>query len=76
MIRQGALTNEKWSAKVGSEWDGSAFQMSAFTGQAYTKNTWFSTLGTKINKVSNKIHQLTLEVVLTLSCFLLMFVQF
>ena len=61
MIRQGALTNEKWSAKVGSEWDGSAFQMSAFTGQAYTKNTWFSTLGTKINKVSNKIHQLTLR---------------
>ena len=61
MIRQGALTNEKWSAKVGSEWDGSAFQMSAFTGQAYTKNSWFSTLGTKINKVSNKIHQLTLR---------------
>ena len=61
MIRSGALTNEKWSAKVGSEWDGSAFQMSAFTGQAYTKNTWFSTLGTKINKVSNKIHQLTLR---------------
>ena len=61
MIRQGALTNEKWSAKVGSEWDGSSFQMSAFTGQAYTKNTWFSTLGTKINKVSNKIHQLTLR---------------
>ena len=61
MIRSGALTNEKWSAKVGSEWDGSAFQMSAFTGQAYTKNTWFATLGTKINKVSNKIHQLTLR---------------
>ena len=33
----------------------------SFTGQAYTKNTWFSTLGTKINKVSNKIHQLTLR---------------
>ena len=61
MIRNGALTNEKWSAKVGSEWDGSSFQMSAFTGQAYTKNSWFSTLGTKINKVSNKIHQLTLR---------------
>ena len=61
MIRQGALTNEKWSAKVGSEWDGSSFQMSAFTGQAYTKNSWFATLGTKINKVSNKIHQLTLR---------------
>ena len=61
MIRSGALTNEKWSAKVGSEWDGSSFQMSAFTGQAYTKNSWFSTLGTKINKVSNKIHQLTLR---------------
>ena len=61
MIRQGALTNEKWSAKVGSEYDGSSFQMSSFTGQAYTKNTWFSTLGTKINKVSNKIHQLTLR---------------
>ena len=61
MIRQGALTNEKWSAKVGEEWNGSVFVTSSFTGQAYTKNTWFSTLGTKINKVSNKIHQLTLR---------------
>jgi len=61
MIRQGALTNEKWSAKVGEEWNGSVFTTSTFTGQAYTKNSWFATLGTKINKVSNKIHQLTLR---------------
>jgi len=61
MIRSGALTNEKWSAKVGEEWNGSVFTTSSFTGQAYTKNSWFSTLGTKINKVSNKIHQLTLR---------------
>ena len=61
MIRAGALTNEKWSAKVGEEWNGSVFTTSSFTGQAYTKNSWFSTLGTKINKVSNKIHQLTLR---------------
>ena len=61
MIRAGALTNDKWSAKVGEEWNGSVFTTSSFTGQAYTKNTWFSTLGTKINKVSNKIHQLTLR---------------
>jgi hypothetical protein len=29
-----------------------------------TQGQWFQTLGTKINKVSNKIHQLTLEEVL------------
>ena len=28
---------------------------------AYTKNSWFQTLGAKLNKVSNKIHQLTLR---------------
>ena len=51
--------------KVGSEWDGSSFQMVDLLVK-YTKNTWFSTLGTKINKVSNKIHQLTLRGELTL----------
>ena len=61
MIRSGALTNEKWSAKIGENWNGSAFEADSFTGQAYTKNSWFATLGTKINKVSNKIHQLTLR---------------
>ena len=61
MIRSGALTNDKWSAKIGENYNGSAFEADSFTGQAYTKNTWFATLGTKINKVSNKIHQLTLR---------------
>jgi hypothetical protein len=36
-------------------------QTVAGTGGYYTKATWYQTLGNKIQKVSNKIHQLTLR---------------
>ena len=42
-------------------------QLGVFLQDLYQKNTWFQTLGTKLNKVSNKIHQLTLRGGLTLS---------
>ena len=57
---------EYWSAKVGYEYDGSGTDLAAWTqvsgaSNAYTKGTWFQTLGNKIQAVSNAIHQKTLR---------------
>jgi len=58
-----AATTEFWSARVGSEYNATLgkFQDTAANRTAYVKSTWFQTLGNKIQKVSNKIHQLTLR---------------
>ena len=62
-----ATTTEYWSAEIGSVWNGQqpgsggAFAASSFTGTAWTNMTWFQTLGQKMQKVSNKIHQLTMR---------------
>ena len=63
MLKANALTTEYWSLKIGNEWNGSAFDIDSdvAAASAYTRNTWFQTLGTKLNKVSNKIHQLTMR---------------
>jgi len=63
MLIQNAVTTERWSAQVGSEYVPSTdtFAAPSFTGTAYTQGTWFQTLGTKIQKVSNKIHQKTMR---------------
>ncbi len=63
MLKANALTTEYWSLKVGNEWTGTGFAIDSdvATASAYTRNTWFQTLGTKLNKVSNKIHQLTMR---------------
>jgi hypothetical protein len=63
MLIQNAQTTERWSAKIGFDFDPSTntFVQSNATAQAYNQGTWFQTLGTKIQKVSNKIHQLTLR---------------
>ena len=63
LLKGNALTTEYWSTKIGNEWNGSAFAVDSDSANAsaYTKNTWFQTLGTKLNKVSNKIHQLTMR---------------
>ena len=64
MLIENAQTTERWSAQVGKIWDPAT---SAFindpnlTGQAYNQGTWFQTLGTKLQKVSNTIHRLTLR---------------
>ena len=60
MLKSNALTTEYWSATIGEEFDGSTWSAGS-SSVAYQKNTWFQTLGTKLNKVSNKIHQLTLR---------------
>jgi len=66
-----ALTTEAWSAQIGTELIKGAndanglptFTVStaAANKTAYVKSTWFQTLGNKIQKVSNRIHQLTLR---------------
>jgi hypothetical protein len=65
MLIQNAVTTEFWSARVGFEFDSNSQSFvlgsDSASALAYQKNTWFQTLGTKINKVSNKIHQLTLR---------------
>jgi hypothetical protein len=54
---------ERWSARVGFEYDSSAtrFYESSGASNAYTKGDWFQTLGNKIQSVSNAIHQKTLR---------------
>ena len=62
MLKANALTTEYWSVTLGEEYNSDTNSWVAGTNsQAYTKNSWFQTLGAKLNKVSNKIHQLTLR---------------
>jgi len=65
MLIQNAVTTDYWSARVGFDYDSNSgtFAVGGSGGAAlaYQRNTWFQTLGTKINKVSNKIHQLTMR---------------
>ena len=60
MLIQDARTTEKWSVQNNKVWNGSAWTTS--TSDFYnTQGQWFQTLGTKLQKVSNKIHQKTLR---------------
>ena len=60
MLIQDAVTTEKWSAKNNRVFEGGAWADS--TSDFYnTQGQWFQTLGTKMQKVSNKIHQKTLR---------------
>jgi len=59
MLIENALTTEYWSAVNNQAFDANG---AVDNGTFYnTQGQWFQTLGTKINKVSNKIHQLTLR---------------
>ena len=63
MLMNNAQTTAHWSARIGYKYDAAsgAFVDDASQGQAYNQGTWFQTLGTQVQKVSNKIHQLTLR---------------
>jgi hypothetical protein len=61
MLKQNALTTEYWSTNVGEELVNGTWSNIGGSSNAYTKNAWYQTLGIKLNKVSNKIHQLTLR---------------
>jgi hypothetical protein len=62
MLIQNAPITEYWSAKVGNQINaaGTAFDSNT-SGVYYTQMTWFQTLGIKLQKVSNTIHQRTLR---------------
>jgi len=60
MLIVNATTTDYWSAEIGKVWNGSSFSAQQ-TGTAWTNMTWFQTLGQKMQRVSNKIHQLTLR---------------
>ena len=63
MLISAAPTTEYWSAKNNNIWNGTGFTQENSTGAGYynTQGGWFQTLGTKLQKVSNKIHQKTLR---------------
>ena len=64
MLISSAPTTEYWSAVNNEFWNGTSFDAAAAVGAGGFYNTqggWFQTLGTKLQKVSNKIHQKTLR---------------
>tara|TARA_E500000318_G_scaffold106596_1_gene114767 strand:+ start:7801 stop:9399 length:1599 start_codon:yes stop_codon:yes gene_type:complete len=64
MLIQNAVTTERWSVENNKVWTGTtaAGSWTTSTSDFYnTQGQWFQTLGTKIQKVSNKIHQKTLR---------------
>ena len=63
LMAGGTAKTERWSARVGFEYDSATtlFAQSSGESNAYTKGTWFQTLGNKIQSVSNAIHQKTLR---------------
>jgi hypothetical protein len=60
MLIADADTTEYWNARVGVDFEG-ATDGGAAGSLYYTKMSWFQTLGIKLQKVSNLIHQKTLR---------------
>ena len=62
MLITNALTTEYWSATIGETFNNSTSTWTAASGaEAYQQGSWFQTLGTKMQKVSNQIHAKTLR---------------
>jgi hypothetical protein len=63
MLIKGAVTTEKWSALNNKHYENGVWGVRTIdNGGLYnSQGEWFQTLGTKIQKVSNKIHQKTLR---------------
>jgi len=63
MLIQDAVTTERWSASSNKTWSNGAWNTTGADSGGYynTQGQWFQTLGTKMQKVSNKIHQKTLR---------------
>ena len=62
MLIQNALTTGYWSARIGQEWNGTTFTNANTTNvTAYIQGTWFATLGTVLQRVSNQIHAKTMR---------------
>jgi len=66
MLSENALTKEYWSATIGevhtgTTTNGESDWNAGPAAAAYNQGTWFQTLGTKIQKVSNQIHAKTMR---------------
>jgi hypothetical protein len=63
MLLANAYTVDFWSAQNNTVWNGNGFTTTTAAGTGFynTQGGWFQTIGTKMQKVSNKIHQLTLR---------------
>lgn len=61
MLIQNAPVTDYWSTRIGYEWNGTGFQSITQNLTAYTQGTWFQTIGTKLQKLSNKIHSATVK---------------
>ena len=62
MLIQNAQTTEYWTTRIGWEWNGvNGFDQQSANASAYNQGTWFQTLGTKMQKVSNRVHSLTMR---------------
>jgi hypothetical protein len=62
MLLQGAAITEFWSAKVGNQYNAAGQNFVSNTaGTYYNQMSWFQTLGIKLQKISNIIHQRTLR---------------
>jgi len=62
MLIQNAPITEVWSAKVGNQLNAAGTGFDANTaGVYYTQMSWFQTIGIKLQKVSNIIHQRTMR---------------
>jgi len=63
MLITNAQTTNRWSAKIGFEYDAGTkqFSQTSANASAYNQGTWFQTLGTKLQSVSNQINKLTMR---------------
>lgn len=66
MLINDAVTVDYWSAKNNTFWDEASMSFVSddtvgVSGYYNTQGGWFQTIGTKMQKVSNKIHQKTLR---------------
>jgi hypothetical protein len=62
MLIQSAPTRDFWSAKVGEQINSTATAFTSNTaGVYYNQMTWFQTIGIKLQKLSNVIHQKTMR---------------
>ena len=61
LIQDASAADEYWSAKNNNYLNSGKTAWSTDAGYYNTQGQWFQTLGTKMQKVSNKIHQKTLR---------------
>jgi len=61
MLHSSAQTIDYWSARLGYQYNATTntFAATAANVSAYNQGTWFQTLGTKLQKMSNTIDRLT-----------------